>query len=83
MNYSLLPFPCQPLAFDETPHEPYPDIRESLHARHRPKDEEVIANVDLRSDGKIVWIRKEPPLMFGRFVENVNILPKNIVNLDW
>lgn len=47
MNYSLLPFPCQPLAFDETPHEPYPDIREALSARHRPENEDVIANVDL------------------------------------
>lgn len=47
MHYSLSPFPNQPRAFDETPHQPHPDIRASLAKRARKIECDAIANLDL------------------------------------
>ena len=47
MNYSLHPFPNQPLAPDESPREPYPDIRESLRSRPSGHSEFAISSSDL------------------------------------
>lgn len=44
MNYSLHPFPSQPLAFDESPREPHPDIREALASRPSQHNEKAISN---------------------------------------
>lgn len=47
MNYSLHPFPDQPQFVGEMPHEPKPDIRESLASRPRQQKSNAIANPDL------------------------------------
>jgi hypothetical protein len=47
MNYTLHPFPSQPLTFDETPADPPPDIRETLTSRIAAIHQNAIANREL------------------------------------